>query len=145
SVCVVTSYEAIREPRAPRHAIAFAKLIPASRVTFIDCAPEGKTRLDPIALREAPVKRRTYLFPHRGSNARRLLRRRMERALYRFIFKVTGRLHPAAVSDKAIGLSKLLMEQNADVYVAHNIDTLLPAVLAAKQSNAAVVFDCMEF
>jgi hypothetical protein len=47
SVCVVTSYEAIQEPRAPRHAIPIAELIPASRVTFIDCAPDGKTRPDP--------------------------------------------------------------------------------------------------
>ena len=145
SVCVVTSYEAIQEPRAPRHAVALAEVIPASRVTLIDCAPRGKAHGDPIILRESSVGRQTIFFPHRRSGGARLLWRRAVRSFRRGMFKLTGRLHPAAVSDRAIGLTRLLIKKNADVYVAHNIDTLLPAVLAAKQVNAVVVFDCMEF
>src|SRR5262249_6832456 len=33
----------------------------------------------------------------------------------------------------------------ADMYVAHNIETLLPTMRAASKHGAAVVFDCMEF
>jgi hypothetical protein len=69
SVCVVTSYEATQEPRAPRHAIAIAELIPASRVTLIDCAPRGKAHGDPIILRESLVDRKTIFFPHHRSGA----------------------------------------------------------------------------
>src|SRR6516162_868699 len=145
SVCVVTSYEALHEPRAPRHAIAIAELIPASRVTLIDCVPQGKAHGDPIILRESSVDRQTIFFPHRSSGRARLLWRRAMRSFRRGMFNLTGRLHPAAVSDRAIGLARLLIKQHADVYVAHNIDTLLPAVLAAKQADAVVVFDCMEF
>jgi hypothetical protein len=39
------------------------------------------------------------------------------------------------------GLTRALLSIPSDIYVAHNIDTLLPAVHAAH--GAAVVFDCM--
>lgn len=83
SVCVVTSYQAVQEPRAPRHAVAIAELIPASRVTLIDCAPQGKAHGDPIILRESSVDRQTIFLPHRRSGRARLLWRRAVRSFRR--------------------------------------------------------------
>ena len=42
-------------------------------------------------------------------------------------------------------MTRALKDIRADVYIAHNIETLLPAMTAARMHGAAVVFDCMEF
>jgi glycosyltransferase involved in cell wall biosynthesis len=59
--------------------------------------------------------------------------------------KVTGQLLPSALSTRAIGLTKALVAEEADVYIAHNIDTLLPAGRAASRRGALLMFDSMEF
>jgi glycosyltransferase involved in cell wall biosynthesis len=60
-------------------------------------------------------------------------------------FKVTGLPTAGALSAKAFGLERDLFSTNADVYIAHNVETLLPAVRAASRRNAVVMFDSMEF
>src|SRR5205807_2591281 len=60
-------------------------------------------------------------------------------------FRLTGILVPGALSIRAFGLKRALGKIAADIYFAHNIETLLPATRAAEQSGALPIFDSMEF
>jgi len=145
-ICVVTSYAAATEPRAPRHAIAAKKAFPDADVVLVDLAPKGAPAgAEPALLRSHDIKRHTVEYPSRASGVARLAGRKLATRVGRAAFARFGVLHESIFGDRARGLTRVLLNIPSDIYIAHNIDTLLPAVQAADRHGAAVVFDCMEF
>ncbi len=145
-ICVVTSYTAAAEPRGPRHAIAAKTAFPDADVVLVDMAASGAPRpAEPELLRPHVIARRTVEFPTRATSLPRLVARKARTHLGRAAFSNFGALHESVFGDRTQGLTRALKEIQADVYIAHNIETLLPAMTAARAHGAAVVFDCMEF
>ncbi len=145
-VCVVTSYPAVAEPRAPRHVIAATMAFPTSEVVFVDMAPRGTTNpCDPELLKDRRLRRITVEFPTRKSGISKLLLRKVKAAISRVAFARFGVLGEGVFGTTTLGLTRLLKTIPADVYIAHNIETLLPVMRAAETWGAAVVFDCMEY
>ena len=144
-ICVVTSYSAASEPRAPRHAVAVKRAFPDSEVIFVDLIPASVPRVpDPPLLAEAGIVRLSIEFPTKASDFPRLLFRKICVKAARLAFFLTRRVAEGVFGDRVLGLTRVLKDISADVYIAHNIDTLLPAFSAAKV-GAKVVFDCMEY
>jgi glycosyltransferase involved in cell wall biosynthesis len=145
-VCVVTSYAAAAEPRGPRHAIAAKKAFPNSEVVLVDLVASGAQRLpEPELLRGQGIERRTIEFPSRASGVVRLAVRKFKSQLGRAACEHLGLLHECVFGDRTQGLTRALCAIPADLYIAHNIETLLPAIRAAERHGAAIAFDCMEF
>lgn len=145
-ICVVTSYTAAAEPRAPRHAIAAKKAFPDASVLLLDLAASGLPRVaEPELLRSERIERRTVEFPSRASGVARLAARKLKTMLGHVAFDRLGIVHESAFGVRAQGLTRVLCDIPSDIYIAHNIETLLPAMRAAERHGAAVVFDCMEF
>ncbi len=145
-VCACTSYEAAAEPRAPRHASTLAALGAGVEVVFIDAVPVNTSRR-PVKILEGLPNLRwlTRTFPTRDAQPLRRLLGLLVLSAGRTAFRSTGRLVPAALSIKALGLEAQLRRVHADIYVSHNIDTLLPAWIAARRNNALLMFDSMEY
>jgi glycosyltransferase involved in cell wall biosynthesis len=145
-VCVCTSYEAAVEPRAPRHASTLAALGAGVEVVFIDALPANTNRRPVKALEGLPnLEWQTRTFPTRDAQPLRRLLGLLVQTVAETAFRSTGRLVPAALSTKALGLEAQLHRVHADIYVSHNIDTLLPAWIAARRNNALLIFDSMEY
>lgn len=144
--CVCTSLEAAQEPRAPRHARWLASLHPGCEVIFVDAAPFGAERRPLKALEGLPnLEWRTHHFPTRASQPFRLAWRRLCQRAARQRFRVQGTITAGALSIRAMGLEQLLVDLGADLYLAHNSETLWPAWNAARRRGALVLFDSMEF
>ena len=145
-VCVCTSNEGAAEPRAPRHAAAIAQLGSDFQVMFVDCAPIGH---EPTPVKMfcdlSNVRRLTHRFSSRAKSILRLAVDRGRQQLGRIYFKVTGLPTAGALSTKAFGLERDLLATNADFFIAHNVETLLPAVRAAARRDGVLIFDSMEF
>jgi hypothetical protein len=137
---------AAAEPRAPRHAIAISQAIQDAEVLFIDCAPAGQTLPEPKELLEnARVRRKTIFTPHRGS---RILHRLFSEAgatIAKLAFRLTGVVPLRALGARTPGMAQTLCAEGADVFIAHNLETLMPAARAARKFRAKLMFDCMEF
>jgi hypothetical protein len=58
---------------------------------------------------------------------------------------MSGMVHNIALSPKMNGFERLIRQCDADLIMAHNIDTLLPAYRVARDSGALLLFDSMEF
>jgi glycosyltransferase involved in cell wall biosynthesis len=145
-VCVCTSIEGAAEPRAPRHVAAIAALGQDFEVVFVDCAPEGIERRSVKALSGLPnLTWRTHRFSTRSTNPMKLALDRTRQRLAKVCFKFSGMPTPGALSARAFGLKTILDQVAADVYLAHNVETLLPAALAAQRRGALLMFDSMEF
>ena len=145
-ICIVTSYAAAAEPRGPRHAIAAKKAFPDAAVVFVDLAAAAQPRAaDPPGLKASNIERRTLEFPTRGSDPARLAFRKAMTWLGRTGFASAGALHESVFGERTQGLTRALKKMPADIYIAHNIETLLPTMHAAKACGASVVFDCMEY
>lgn len=145
-VCVCTSLEAVQEPRAPRHALWLALMGDDVSVVFVDSAPFGAERRPVKSLGGiGKLEWLTHRYATRSSNAARLIWDRARQKFLRAKFALTGSLGAGALSTRAFGLESVLTETSADVYVAHNIETLLPAWRAARRRGARLVFDSMEF
>lgn len=145
-VCVCTSYAATAEPRAVRHAVALARADRDRHVVFVDCLPEGVESAEPHEFRELPnVEYFSHRFSHRAGSLGRLTLHKGARAIARTRFVLGEHLTAPALSTRMSGFERRLASIGADVYVAHNIDTLLPAAHAAAGRGAALIFDCMEF
>lgn len=144
-ICVVTSYAAAAEPRAPRHAVAAKRAFPDAEVTFVDLVPAGHVPMpDPSLLAEIDIKRLTVEFPTRKSSLPGLAGRKMATQWHRALFVATGKVFEGVFGERSHGLTRVLRNLSADAYISHNIETLLPAMRAAS-GRAEVVFDCMEF
>jgi glycosyltransferase involved in cell wall biosynthesis len=145
-VCICTSYRADREPRAPRHATAIAQLGSGVEVTLVECSPMGQ---NPSFLNElnslSNLRLITHFFPERKSNLIGLLINRARKEIALFIFRLFKFFLPSAFNANIVGLQKILESIQADVYLAHNIDTLLPTANASRKLNALLMFDSMEF
>ena len=145
-ICVCTSFQGAQEPRGPRHACAIAEISPKIDVVFLDCAPFGAKRIKLSNLAEKEnLKWETYFFPTRNQRPLSLVFRKILQALSFYLYRITGKISTVKLSVRCIGLERKLKEIAADVYIAHNIDTLLPAFCAAKTNSAKVMFDSMEF
>lgn len=144
--CVVTSQPPGVEPRAPRHAIAAKQVFPRAEVLFIDCAPRGAIPIDPPDLRAAAgVIRQTLDFPSRAAAPLALTLNKLKVIGARLLMKYLGVITEPLFGERTIGLTRLLLDARADVYMAHNIEALLPAARAARRHGALLMFDCMEF
>jgi glycosyltransferase involved in cell wall biosynthesis len=145
-ICVVTSYPAAREPRAPKHVVAALEAIPAAEVCFVDMAAVDEHLDDPQELRGLNrLERITLRVPTRKSAPVGWAYRKIKSFLASRLFALTKRATPAALSPRAVGLARSLKRIKADLYIAHNVDTLLPAAIAANANRARLIFDCMEF
>lgn len=145
-VCVVTHYSAAVEPRAPRHAIAAKKAFPNANVVLVDFTAAGTPYSpDPELILGQDIERKTVEFPSRASGVIRLAVRKLVTLIARSLFEHLGLLSESVFGSRTQGLTKLLYEVRADLYFAHNIETLLPAIRAAERHKAAIAFDCMEF
>lgn len=145
-VGVVTSAPASAEPRAPRHAVAVSDAIPDADVLFIDCAPAGSMLPEPEILRAHPqIRRKTIPIAHARSAPLRRAATHAAAGAGKLLFRLTGLPLPIALGNGLAELTSALSRERLDVVIAHNIETLLPAAAAAKQSDAKLVFDCMEF
>ena len=145
-VCVCTSSYADAEPRAPRHAAALASLGDEIQIVFVDCAPAGTLRRAIKTLEgRSNVTRQTHYFAHRRGKPLRLAMDRLRQRSARRRFKATGEFSSVALSTRMLGLERLLALTKADIYLGHNIDTLLPISRVAAASGAPAMFDSMEF
>jgi glycogen(starch) synthase len=145
-VCVCTSNEAGAEPRAPRHAVSVAEISSDIEVIFVDSAPiGGRTTPSALPQRLSNIHCLTHRFASRSSSSLRLIFHRLWQWVARMLFRVTGAPVAAALSTRAIGLQRELVAIAADVYIAHNIDTLMPAAIAARQRDSLLMFDSMEY
>ena len=143
--CVCTSYRADAEPRAPRHAAALADISPFSEIVFVDCVPLGVDRRSLPTLEKPNLVHQSNYYPHRSAGFFRLLFRRGYQKLLQLVYRATGHVSAAALSTHVIGLERMLVESKAEILMAHNIETLLPACHAAGRLDALLIFDAMEF
>jgi glycosyltransferase involved in cell wall biosynthesis len=145
-VCVVTSAAASAEPRAPRHAIAISHAIEDVDVLFVDCAPAGHIRQEPEELlANVHVRRKTICFSHRGSRPINHIMSKVAAAMAKVFFLSTDIVLPPAVGARIPGIASTLCKEPADIFFAHNLETLMPAARAAEKFDAKLMFDCMEF
>jgi glycosyltransferase involved in cell wall biosynthesis len=126
--------------------LAIAALDPKIEVTFVECVPEGGPldSYDPFT-GSANVRRETYRFAHRGAGRMQLVGEKLLRLGYRILFRLSGYLHPGALSTRFLRFGRFLNRIEADVYVAHNVETLLPVFEAAQKRGGLAMFDSMEF
>jgi glycogen synthase len=145
-VCVCTPSDGAAEPRAPRHAAALAKLGSDVEVVFVDSAPVGAARTSLRDFEALPnLVRRTHAYPSRATAPARLAVHKLRRLVAQTAFRCGVGPSAEALSTRVIGMGKALEAARADVYVAHGIETLLPACRVAARTGALVVFDSMEF
>lgn len=115
-------------------------------VIFVDSAPFGAERMPVKALVGfSNLEWRTHRYATRSSKALLLAWHRIRQNLARVNFTAAGMLNAGAISTRAFGLENLLFKTAAEVYLAHNAETLLPAFKAARRRRALLVFDSMEF
>lgn len=145
-VCICTTYPALAEPRARRYAAALARMNPNIAMTFVDCVPRSQEWPRPPEFQGLDnLAHRTHYYAHRKCGASRLIWDKLILFLCRSGFRLTGFPRSEAIATRAVGLATVLKAEGADVYVGHNIDTLIPVCEAAKSRGAAVIFDAMEF
>lgn len=146
-ICVCTTYVADGEPRAPRHAAALAELLGNKvEVIFIDAAAFGTELRPPKIFADlSNLKRLTHRFHSKKSDIVALLVNRLRRRVARFWCDRFGILYPIAFGERVAGFTHQLTQARADVYLAHTIEGLLPAALAARGHGAKLMFDAMEF
>jgi glycosyltransferase involved in cell wall biosynthesis len=145
-ICVCTSLEAIQEPRAPRHAAWLAEIGEHIEVVFIDSSPlDSPRRLVKVFDGFENLHWLTHYFSARSSSFVQLILDRGRFHVLRLLFRLTGIVSAGALSSRVFGLAETLDRIDADVYVCHNIETLLPAYIAAQKRGAMLMFDSMEF
>lgn len=146
-ICVISSNPAAAEPRAPRHALAARMAFPEAEVEFIDLAPRAypDDRPHPLLASRTDIRWTTVRYPTRATAPGALVFRKVRTALAGLASAAFGIVHEDVFGAKAQSLREILAARSADVYIAHNIETLLPAAFAAERSAAALIFDCMEY
>jgi len=146
TICVVTSFPAAREPRAPKHVVAALEAFPTAEVYFVDMEAVEEHLGDPEELHgRSRLHRITLSVPTRKSRLLGWAYRRILSFLAMKFYSMTNRVTPAVLSPRAVGLVRCLRKIDADLYIAHNIDTLLPTAISAHANQARLIFDCMEF
>src|SRR5690242_6758657 len=145
TICVCTTNAAMAEPRAPRHAVALARAHKEHSIVFVDCVPIGADSISPPEFRGIDIRHITCFYPHRGGGIFKLIVAKSRTRVSRSLFRVTGRILSPAVSSLATEFEKTVKKIDADVYIGHNIDTLLPLTRLAKRRKAALIFDSMEY
>ncbi len=148
SHCVFVSARRTRPP--PSHGAAAcarsrrARQRVSSDIRRLCCAWDENEEYDPFAgVRN--VSRVSHRYSHRGRGVMRLIIDKAARIVARRLFRAFGFLHAVALNTRFVGFGALLKSIDADVYIAHNIETLVPACRAAADRDAIVMFDCMEF
>jgi glycosyltransferase involved in cell wall biosynthesis len=115
-------------------------------VIFLDCIRRGQQKIAPKSFSEVKnLAYETYYYPYRNSGLLLLLIEKLRQFISRTLFVVFGFLHPSALSTRAMGIEKKLKKIDADIYIGHNIDALLPISRVSKANRASMIFDCMEF
>jgi glycosyltransferase involved in cell wall biosynthesis len=145
-ICVCTTNAALAEPRAPRHAVALAQMSGDYEVCFVDCAPLGAPQRSPAEFAGFPnLRHLTHRYTTRKSGVGGVTRDCLRHKLERVLSGITGTTLDASVSARTLGLGRQLSEFPADLYVAHNIDSLPLLYRLARKRGAMLVFDSMEF
>lgn len=145
-ICVVT-FHGPTEPRAPRHAMAIKSAFPNAEVYFIYYLAESRNGpCNTISeLKNSGVIAQPLFFPTRTSSPFRLVFRKLLNRISEVIYKLTGVITEPFFGVRTIGLTSLLKDMKANIYFAHNYETLMPAAKAAEHHGANLFFDCMEF
>lgn len=146
-ICVCTSYPAHVEPRAVKHATALARAYPQSRIVFVDSSPTSEdVHGVPPALAELPnVSYAPFRYATRRSAVARFLVNKLLYLGARLAVRMRITLPTAVLGAHVAELAAFLAKIDAQVFVAHNIDCLLPAYAVARRCSAMLVFDSMEF
>jgi glycosyltransferase involved in cell wall biosynthesis len=126
--------------------LAARRAFPDAEIVFVDCSPaQMPRRNDPPILLNCGVVRKTFEFPTRSSDPLRLFRRKILTGIGRALFALLGIASEPVFGDRTQGLAKFLSTCPADLYIAHNVDTLPAVARVLRKFRAAIVFDCMEF
>jgi glycosyltransferase involved in cell wall biosynthesis len=145
-VCIVTSVPAAREPRAPKHVVATLAAMPDAEVYFIDIAGADENLDDPPELvGHQRLHRLTLRVPTRKRSPIGWAYRNILVLIATRLFSIANWVTPAVLGTRSVGLARVLSRIRADLYIAHNVETLLPAAMAARANRAKLIFDCMEF
>ena len=145
-VCVVTSVPAAREPRAPKHVVAVLEAMPDAEVYFVDMMGLNENFNDPLELQgHSHLHRLTLRVPTRKSAPIGWAFRKFLTLISSRLFVTKNWVTPGILGARAVGLAGVLRRVRADLYIAHNIETLMPTAIAAKANRAKLIFDCMEF
>jgi glycosyltransferase involved in cell wall biosynthesis len=144
-ICIVTNGTAAAEPRAMKQALALKRRWPAAEVVLCDAYPRGEPGIDPDWLSQGNIARDRREFPTRRNGLLALAFRKMIVSVTFVFAKYLEHLRPSIFGVRAVGLSKYLESMNADIYISHGIDTLLPAYLASRVIRGKLVFDSMEY
>lgn len=145
-ICICTSYSAAAEPRAPRHAISLAALDRSFEVIFLECLAinESTGSYDPFAA-YPNIERKVHRYPTRRDGFLRLVVAKTARSAARLLYRFFGYLHPVALNTHFLGFESRLRAIKADVYLGHNVETLIPICRAAAAHDGIAIFDSMEF
>ena len=91
------------------------------------------------------IRRVTHRYSTRDTLPAQLTWDKLTRFCSRLLFRTCKFLHPVALNARVRGFDKILRQIEADVYIGHNIETLLPVCRLAASRGALAMFDCMEF
>lgn len=144
-ICVCTTNAGTAEPRAPRHAVALAKAHKEHSIVFVDCVPNGRVPVSPPEFQGTNIRHTTCFYPHRGGGIPQLVMSKLGTRMSRFLFRMTGRISARGVSSLAAKFERTIEKIEADVYIGHNIDTLLPLTRLVQRRKSALIFDSMEY
>ncbi|NBB23588.1 glycosyltransferase [Porphyrobacter sp. SLTP] len=114
---------------------------------FLYYKPDGSIASEEAIakLENQGINCRALLFPTSKRSPVKWLIYKIITMVSRKVFIVSKIIFQPVFSEKTIGLTKTLKNIEADVFFAHNFETLLPAAIAAENNGAALIFDCMEF
>jgi len=145
-VCIVTVH-GLSEPRGVRHALAAKKSFPHAEVFFVFFRQHGPfSDSERLILNDlSDINCMPIEFPTRQRSPMRWAFHKILTLSSVQFFILTGIALDWLFSDRIVGLRSLLKKLAADIYFAHNFETILPAASAAKSKKSHFVFDCMEF
>lgn len=145
-VCIVTGH-GLSEPRGVRHALAAKKAFPHAEVQFVFFRQPGPfSEIERLILNElSGIECMPIEFPTRRAAPMLWAFRKVLTIVSIQFFILTGIALDWLFSYRIFGLRSFLKKLSADIYFAHNFETLLPAASAAKINKSHFVFDCMEF
>lgn len=145
-ICIVT-YHGDVEPRGPRHALAARLAFPDAKVEFIHYrpTPASDKHTDVPVLRGHDIDVTPLYFPTRDAAFTQLAFRKAKARASQLLHATTGKITESFYGIRCQGLTRELLTRSANIYFAHNIETLLPAAHAAARHRAALMFDCMEY
>lgn len=144
-ICILTPYSVKQEPRAPRHARYIARQSYVDKVYFVDCIPMGGKRNSNDYDLGLNVVSYSCAYPTRKSGVIKLAVTRLISRLWKSLYRITTNTCYSPINYRSYLLYKQILKIDADIFLGHNIESLVPIVLLKKNKNIKAIFDCMEF